>query len=171
MLSRRSPASSLRRCNLNPRPLILLRTLCRSPRAQPLCNQANPHSFVKTPGVGCTSQKLPNRISNLRTLRFRSICKPVIPPETSCSKSFRMRIYASSRPNSFIYRIYAKRPGGGGGPSTILRGAHCKGACGEDARGAIPHKFLQLSACLCRIHLPCAASNLVHGNATKEKRS
>lgn len=31
---------------------ILLRTLCRRQKTQLLCNQANPHSSCKTPGVG-----------------------------------------------------------------------------------------------------------------------
>src|SRR5580692_11697323 len=33
-------------------PDILLHALCRSHKSQLLCNQANPRSFNKTPGVG-----------------------------------------------------------------------------------------------------------------------
>src|SRR6266852_3121833 len=33
----------------------LLRTLCRHQKSQLLCNQANPNSFCKTPGVGVPS--------------------------------------------------------------------------------------------------------------------
>ena len=33
------------------RRMILLRTLCRSQKSQVLCNQANPHSLRKIPGV------------------------------------------------------------------------------------------------------------------------
>jgi hypothetical protein len=36
----------------NPRWLILLRTLCRRQKPQPLSNQANPNSLCKTRGVG-----------------------------------------------------------------------------------------------------------------------
>ena len=35
---------------LNSRPLILLQTLCRCEKSQPLWNQANPNSFAKTRG-------------------------------------------------------------------------------------------------------------------------
>ena len=37
---------------VNSKPLNLLRTLCRCEETQPLWNQANPHSFRKTPGWG-----------------------------------------------------------------------------------------------------------------------
>jgi len=43
------PTLSLRR---NPRVFMRLRTLCSYQISQPLCNQAVPHSLVKTPGVG-----------------------------------------------------------------------------------------------------------------------
>src|SRR6266478_1053874 len=36
----------------------LLRTLCRSEKTQLLCNQANPNSFDKTPGVRVSLRKL-----------------------------------------------------------------------------------------------------------------
>ncbi len=36
-------------------PRILLQTLCRSEKSQVLWNQANPHSFDKTPGVGVSA--------------------------------------------------------------------------------------------------------------------
>ena len=36
---------------------ILLQTLCRSPKTQLLCNQANPNSLCKTPGVWGMSAK------------------------------------------------------------------------------------------------------------------
>ena len=38
--------------------LILLRTLCRRQKSQPLCNQANPHSLGKTPGVGYPDSRI-----------------------------------------------------------------------------------------------------------------
>jgi hypothetical protein len=39
-------------------PGILLQTLCRRTKSQLLCNQANPRSLGKTPGVGYSSQGL-----------------------------------------------------------------------------------------------------------------
>jgi hypothetical protein len=83
VLSRTNLPYSSRRSTANPRLLILLQTLCRSQRSQLLWNQANPNSFAKTPGVGCTSQEPSSRISNLQTLRSRPVCKSVTPPPSS----------------------------------------------------------------------------------------
>ena len=52
MLSRTNLFKSARRFSLNPCRFKLLRTLARSQKSQFLCNQANPDSFGKTPGVG-----------------------------------------------------------------------------------------------------------------------
>ncbi len=52
MLSRRNLSYPSRRSSPNPQLFILLQTLCRSQKTQLLCNQANPASFAKTPGVG-----------------------------------------------------------------------------------------------------------------------
>jgi hypothetical protein len=53
---------------LNSRRLTLLQTLGHREKSQLLWNQANPDSFSKTPGVGCTLKSHPSTISNLRTL-------------------------------------------------------------------------------------------------------
>ncbi len=58
--------------SLNSRPFNLLRTLCRRQKDQLLCNQANPDSFAKTPGVG-----VPQHIH--ATLRFRRRMRHVAP--------------------------------------------------------------------------------------------
>src|SRR5260370_10343643 len=52
VLSRSNLSYPSRRSSLNPRPVNLLQPLCRSQKSQLLCNQANPASFCKTPGVG-----------------------------------------------------------------------------------------------------------------------
>jgi hypothetical protein len=52
----------------NSRLFILLWTLCRCQKRQLLCNQSNPNSFAKTPGVGDTHTNPPFRISNIQTL-------------------------------------------------------------------------------------------------------
>ena len=83
VLSRTNLADSSRRRIPNPRFLILLQTLCRSQEHQLLWNQANPNSFAKTPGVGCTSQKPSRKITNLQTLSSGPVCKSVTPPPDS----------------------------------------------------------------------------------------
>jgi hypothetical protein len=50
--SRTRLADSSRHSSPNYRHFILLWTLCRRKKTQLLCNQANPNSFPKTPGVG-----------------------------------------------------------------------------------------------------------------------
>ncbi len=50
--SRTNLVDRSRHSSAKPRRLILLQTLCRSSKSQLLCNQANPNSSDKTPGVG-----------------------------------------------------------------------------------------------------------------------
>jgi hypothetical protein len=52
VLSRTKLAYSSRASSLNPRPFSLLQTLCRRDKSQLLCNQVNPNSFHRIPGVG-----------------------------------------------------------------------------------------------------------------------
>ena len=60
-------------------PLILLRTLLHSQKSQLLCNQGNPNSFDKTPGVGGTPQIRP-LLSTTSGLFFSARCKQVGQP-------------------------------------------------------------------------------------------
>ena len=59
VLSRTTLTDRSRQSRLKPRRLILLQTLCPRANAQLLCNQANPNSFGKTPGVGYLSASAP----------------------------------------------------------------------------------------------------------------
>jgi hypothetical protein len=122
---------------------VLLQTPQRSRKSQLLCNQANPNSSCKTPRVAygayldatpvrsaCNqpgsalalhhqSATLDSEISPLSTAflpRAESRGMPVPP-----ANSFIYRFYADSRSKPFIYRIYAKHPGGGGSASAKLR--------------------------------------------------
>src|ERR1700676_3467946 len=52
------------------RRFILLRTLCRSQKNQLLCNQSNPNSFVKTPGVWGTHSATPRTLGVIIARRF-----------------------------------------------------------------------------------------------------
>src|SRR5258708_21777537 len=93
VLSRRNLADPARRSSPNPRLFILLRTLLRSEKTQLFYNQANPHSFCKTPGVGvplrgdrCTeAQKCPS-VSPLPATLTHSVSR----------KSFRCNSYANT---------------------------------------------------------------------------
>jgi hypothetical protein len=77
------------------RPVILLRTLCRLQTSQVLCNQANPHSFAKTPGWG---EGLFSRYRSTDAKRHPSkpfrinTCKSVSKQRTLTT--FRMNTYA-----------------------------------------------------------------------------
>ena len=82
MLSRTNLASFSLCSTPNPRVFMRLQPLDRSQKSQLLCNQANPASFAKmpgvwgghpernygTPGVGCAPKYRPRRINNLQTL-------------------------------------------------------------------------------------------------------
>ncbi len=57
--SRRNLSYPSRRSSPNSRRLILLQTVCRRQKSQLLCNQANPNSFAKTPGVGVSPSSVP----------------------------------------------------------------------------------------------------------------
>jgi len=59
VLSRRNLSHPSRRSSPKPRRLILLQTLCHRQKSQPLWNQAIPHSFDKTPGVGVSPSSVP----------------------------------------------------------------------------------------------------------------
>lgn len=48
------------------RRVILLRTLCRFQKSQVLCNQANPPSFSKTPGMGSPPTSRPPNLQAFR---------------------------------------------------------------------------------------------------------
>jgi hypothetical protein len=61
----------------NPLRLTLLQTLCHCEEIQLLCNQANPHSFSRTPGVGHTLKSHSRRINNIRTLCSQPSCNLV----------------------------------------------------------------------------------------------
>ncbi len=58
VLSRTNLADPSRRSNLNPRPFKQLQPLGLVQKSQLLCNQANPASFCKTPGVGVPVREL-----------------------------------------------------------------------------------------------------------------
>jgi hypothetical protein len=75
--SRRPPSVQVSTIGRNSLRLTLLQTLCRREKHQVLCNQANPRSFAKTPGVGYSPKSLTPGISNLPTLRSRLSCKLV----------------------------------------------------------------------------------------------
>ena len=75
--SRRPPSIHVSTIGRNPRRLTLLQTLCRRQKRHLLCNQANPHSFAKTPGVGHTSKLLTCGVNNLQTPRSRPSCNLV----------------------------------------------------------------------------------------------
>jgi hypothetical protein len=51
-LSRTNLADPAPHASLNPCLFMLLQTLCRRQKTQPLCNQSNPNSFCKIPGAG-----------------------------------------------------------------------------------------------------------------------
>jgi len=69
--SRRPPSIHVSTIGRNPLRLTLLQTLCRRQKRQLLCNQANPHSFAKTTGVGYAPKLRTCGISNLQTHRSR----------------------------------------------------------------------------------------------------
>src|SRR5260370_29784871 len=113
VLSRRNLPDPTRRSSPNPRLFILLRTLLRSEKTQLFYNQANPHSFCKTPGVGvplhagrCTeAQKCPS-VSPLPATLTHSVSR----------KAFRSHSYANTRdrgatppPKSFSPLVYPER--------------------------------------------------------------
>jgi hypothetical protein len=90
-------------------PPMLLQTLSRPAKSQLLWNQANPHSSLQTTRVGYARKGpaspvgcqlfnvQPHKYFNYRFLAPSGVKR-----------------YADSRLNSFIYRIYAERPGVGG---------------------------------------------------------
>jgi hypothetical protein len=77
VLPRRNFASSSRRSVLNPLSFMRLQPLCFRFSTPLLCFQWFAASFSKTPGVACTQQEPPSRISNLPARRPRTVCKPV----------------------------------------------------------------------------------------------
>jgi hypothetical protein len=77
VLPRRNLASSSRRSVLNPLSFMRLQPLCFRFSTPLLCFQWFAASFSKTPGVACTQQEPPSRISNLPARRPRTVCKPV----------------------------------------------------------------------------------------------
>src|SRR5260370_18359109 len=113
VLSRRNLADPARRSSPNPRLFTLLRTLLRSEKTQLFHDQANPHSFCKTPGVGvplrgdrCTeAQKCPS-VSPLSATLTDSVSR----------KSFPCHSYENTRdggvtppPKSFSPLVYSER--------------------------------------------------------------
>ncbi len=127
VLSRRNLSHSSRRSTPKPCPFILLQTLfypeprrVRSPKTQLLCNQANPNSFTKTPGVGVCSAQRRQRNSplSLRQLPALNTCprrrraSALSLPSICLSFVFRaLRIPISATP--FLAHLY-KPPGGFG---------------------------------------------------------
>ena len=98
------PASSA-----NSRWLILLRTLCRRQKPQPLSNQANPNSLVKTRGVGVSPQS--SALVNARTFkRANSFVCIDLPPLCALFSLFSAFV-------SFVFNrlqpLSRKHPGGG----------------------------------------------------------
>jgi hypothetical protein len=136
---------------------ISLRPLCCSQKSQLLCNQANPASFSKTPGVGYPLTTRPRGISNLPTL----FCGP------SCNLGNDLlagpvRFSTSPRPLSSNLSALCVKPflafAGRQAPLTPFRINTCKSAskqttlspfkintC-EKTGGGAPRSFLVLSA-------------------------
>jgi hypothetical protein len=102
----------------NSRRLILLRTLCRREKNQLLCNQANPNSLHKTPGVGH-----PGR--NCGSSRQRFLCPAPHESQVTDHKSrlficlqplYHLFVFFSALPSfvfSHLQPLFAKHPGGG----------------------------------------------------------
>jgi len=59
-------------------PHTLFRTLCRRRKTQPLCNQANPNSLHKTPGVGYAQHNAPACFALISASAPRSLRLSVI---------------------------------------------------------------------------------------------
>jgi len=76
-----SPASFKFCSNFSPKPrrFTLLQTLCRHEKSQLLCNQANPHSLRKTPGVGYRLRPC-LRSSPTSVFSVPSVVNPVLTP-------------------------------------------------------------------------------------------
>jgi len=96
VLSRRNLSYSARHSSLNPRLFILLQTVCRRQRSQPLWNQANPNSFDKIPGVG-VSQSL------RAELRFRR------PSSTNPFASYHIPVNPAVSGNYALFCATARR--------------------------------------------------------------
>jgi hypothetical protein len=77
VLPRRNLVDSSRRSVLNPLSFMRLQPLCVQFSTPLLCFQWFAASFSRTPGVGCTQQKPPSRITNVPARRPRTVCKPV----------------------------------------------------------------------------------------------
>jgi hypothetical protein len=90
VLPRTKPADS----QVKSRRFTLLQTLGRCASRQLLWNQANPHSFGKTPGVGCTTTKPSFRISNLQTLS-----------RVSSNQSVTKLAKTAGGPSTFVFRF------------------------------------------------------------------
>jgi hypothetical protein len=109
VLPRTKPADS----QVKSRRFTLLQTLGRCASRQLLWNQANPHSFGKTPGVGCTTTKPSFRISNLQTLSRvssnQSVTKIVRNPQAdlrfSCSHFCISTLVVRLRLSSLVHRF------------------------------------------------------------------
>ena len=115
--SRRPPlvhASLMRRNSRRP---TLLQTLCRREKTQLLCNQANPHSFVKTPGAGYTPKSRRCGISNLRTLCSRPSCNLV--NTTVLSSPLFSWSYELLFPQLLLFHNYLRCPGVWGAKSSL----------------------------------------------------
>ena len=110
---------------------ILLRTLCRCEKPQLLCNQANPNSLCKIPGVGvplrqlrvlCVSLPraakgaLSSAVAFLAPL-FSCTYKPLLPPDRFRGPLFSYN-YKPLFAQPLSLHIYTKRPGGGGSTSS-----------------------------------------------------
>src|ERR1700730_13794317 len=112
VLPRTNLAYCLRHSGLNPRRFILLQTLCRCDKSQLLWNQANPHSFRKTPGVGYTPQIAPMESTRcrlfFRTLFANQLPHPSAPPPPRVSISlstfaFRISIFVCRFFRPFVF--------------------------------------------------------------------
>ncbi|SRR6266852_4288338 len=80
----------------------LLRTLCRHQKSQLLCNQANPNSFCKTPGVG-VPQHFRAKLRSRRHMRQVAPLSPVA--SLDCAYFLSPRGVPPSR---FAFRVYGK---------------------------------------------------------------
>ena len=115
----------------NPSGITLLRTLRRYEKRQLLCNQANPNSLCKIPGVGvplrqlrvlCVSLPraakgaLSSAVAFLAPL-FSCTYKSLLPPDRFRGPLFSYN-YKPLFAQPLSLHIYTKRPGGGGSTSS-----------------------------------------------------
>ena len=99
------PAVRLRRANSFPH--TLFRTLCRSQQTQLLCNQANPNSCSKTPGVGCPEHNCGASGAG-QPLDRSWVCVSTFRMNTCKSVSIQTAL------TTFRMNTYVKQGGGGG---------------------------------------------------------